>query len=922
MLKTPIRLGRFSPVVLRVAAVGAKIDNFDNLRVRIKDEAGETFQFDSRRRGFSSNFEFDLAPDKIRDAWGGDKNRIINGESRIIGFSVGMKNPVTAGDFWFGDFQVLDLNGPGIAFSFSGTDALSVLRSDCQEQFRLNFRNNSVGPRVFDVKCRFEDFWKNHFLIEKRLELASGETATVPLGRPFPSIGHWRVECEVRTNHGTSVFSRSLAVMTPSGPTRGRAKGFLFGVHSHPQRWNARDKRLEAYAAGLAGIKVLRADAQWRSIQPKSPLQWDFRDFDETVAIYEAQGIEIATLLGAPPTWAKSPDWKPLHPNFNGEFLPRTDAYCEYLRRVAERYRGRVRFYEQLNEPDLAAFNNFSAEEYVALFNAGSTALRNGDPAARLLTGGFATMRVLPASNAPDYIEKALKGMSGRFDIHAHHEHGTFDRYKRLIDGPFLALRRKLGVTAPWYANETAVNSVGGREKEQAADLWRKLIFSWSRGAIGYNWYDLRNDGFDPDNGEHNYGLLTHDFQPKMAFVAYNTLTGLLKEQRFQRQIPVRDGIWLFAFDNGARQLLAGFGEEGASSRLLLLETDATEAEAIDIMGNRHSVAIRNGVLAFEIGAVPSMLRIASKAKIQYRGIFADVSVPSRIVPGKSFEVTLSAQTTGAEPVAIEWLLEAPAGISFSSKQITANIPGGAQRQWRIRGFADRNLRLPDEGRSALKIRYRSGMYDGCLNCPLESVITIPAKEFHREPDFRLSRRSQNVNLVGANPASNHLLWRGIDDLSASIWLARVGDRLVVSCEVVDDIHRQPYAGEAIWKGDSIQFAILPPGKRKAWEFGLAHLDSGESSVYIWHVPEGGDAAAVNRTIRLQTRREGGKTFYRAEISLAALGLPVDEAKNGFYFNLLVNDNDGEGREGWMQIAPGLGGTRNLERYPLLQFEL
>lgn len=38
-------------------------------------------------------------------------------------------------------------------------------------------------------------------------------------------------------------------------------------------------------------------------------------------------------------------------------------------------------------------------------------------------------------------------------------------------------------------------------------------------------------------------------------------------------------------------------------------------------------------------------------------------------------------------------------------------------------------------------------------------------------------------------------------------------------------------------------------------------------------------------------------------------------------FNLIVNDNDGQGRKGWIQVAPGLGGNKDAEQYPFVVFE-
>ena len=41
---------------------------------------------------------------------------------------------------------------------------------------------------------------------------------------------------------------------------------------------------------------------------------------------------------------------------------------------------------------------------------------------------------------------------------------------------------------------------------------------------------------------------------------------------------------------------------------------------------------------------------------------------------------------------------------------------------------------------------------------------------------------------------------------------------------------------------------------------------------------------------------------------------------HGFRFNLLVNDNDGEGRRGWIAIAPGIGERKDPSLFPFIIF--
>lgn len=77
----------------------------------------------------------------------------------------------------------------------------------------------------------------------------------------------------------------------------------------------------------------------------------------------------------------------------------------------------------------------------------------------------------------------------------------------------------------------------------------------------------------------------------------------------------------------------------------------------------------------------------------------------------------------------------------------------------------------------------------------------------------------------------------------------------------------------------------------------------------------------ADRRIRSRVIREKDETVYEIRIPLAALGIGRQALRDGFRFNLIVNDNDGQGRKGWIQVAPGLGGNKDAEQYPFVVFE-
>lgn len=258
------------------------------------------------------------------------------------------------------------------------------------------------------------------------------------------------------------------------------------------------DQLREVEAAATCGVKVVRDSIEWGGI-PAERGVWNFEKMDFLVNAYETVGIEHQAMFAFTAKWAATPerqasknwlDWN--------RGMPELNAWREYVRTMADRYRGRIRFWEVWNEPDLGGFNQMSLEEYVQLQKATYEELAKAVPEAIVMTGGFATMTDHPGKKSPTFHRDYLKLAKGAFKVHAYHEHGSFQQFAQVVDEKFLPMRRETGTEVPWYANETAIHSLNGAERNQAITLFKKLLFAWSRGSIGYTWYDLRQRRLRP----------------------------------------------------------------------------------------------------------------------------------------------------------------------------------------------------------------------------------------------------------------------------------------------------------------------------------------------------------------------------------------------------------------------------------------
>ncbi|MGO4370861.1 sugar-binding protein [Paenibacillus sp. MCAF20] len=173
-----------------------------------------------------------------------------------------------------------------------------------------------------------------------------------------------------------------------------------------------------------------------------------------------------------------------------------------------------------------------------------------------------------------------------------------------------------------------------------------------------------------------------------------------------------------------------------------------------------------------------------------------------------------------------------------------------------------------------------------------------------------------NTESVALDQASQVRLmtdWEGTEDLSAVSYTKWDLEQLYLAVQVTDNTHYNNNPPGDAWKGDSIQFAIDPgrsiePGKL-GWSENIVALNSDTNAV----MKRGGIGGNNLHNSSVAIHREGTQTVYEMAIKWSDV-LPAGmtpSSANAIGFSLLVNDNDGTGRRGWMEYMSGIGFTKN-----------
>jgi len=348
---------------------------------------------------------------------------------------------------------------------------------------------------------------------------------------------------------------------------------------------------------------------RWAFAEPQ-PGAWDFRCMDFVLHYYEKYGIEPLACVGRGffivrkpwPGWLSKgfPDWvvalsPPAKqaaynwPNTKGDvFLPPMDHWREYVRRVSQHAKGRIHYYEALNEPN----GYISAEEYTPYLKTLYEEVKKNDPAAKVLglcvTSDFGAV-------GDRFVTDAIKaGAGGSMDIATLHPYNGRELSSMVPADQYIAnFRKTLG---PGCSNMPVWNSElyflydtddpkeGNCNPGQVAarfltDLGEHVGQSTSV-HMRQVWRNLLVPG-DDDRGE---------LTPNGNFVAYNALARYYEGAKVIAKYKLPEDVIAYLYRRKNGQLIAAVWNWGKKTGI---NVDLTGLTVLDVYGNR----LKDGVL-------------------------------------------------------------------------------------------------------------------------------------------------------------------------------------------------------------------------------------------------------------------------------------------------------------------------------------
>lgn len=378
-------------------------------------------------------------------------------------------------------------------------------------------------------------------------------------------------------------------------------------------------RELAVQMAAAAGFYWLRQEFPWEDIEISAKGDfWDHKfdqsawaKYDHIVDLAEKYNLELIVRLSNPPAWSRAAG------NANGAYAPpdNYDDFGDFVAAVVSRYRGRVKYYQIWNEPNIYPEWGEQAvdpEAYARLLKVAATRARAADPDAVIILGALAStieltptppyglndlaylQRLYDAGAAPYFDILAMQGYglwSGPTDRRMHPRVMNFSRPRFVRD----LMVRNGDARKPIWISEMNWNAVPDdiadkrfgqvTLEEQAAYLvqaYARLQAEWPWLGVANTWYLKRaSDQWEQERKPEAYfRLLTPGFEPLPVYTAM---------QAYTAQPP---------------QLGRGFHQEDHWA-LAYTGSWNTIADAASVLGHYRLGTTPASALRFRVGATP-----------------------------------------------------------------------------------------------------------------------------------------------------------------------------------------------------------------------------------------------------------------------------------------------------------------------------
>jgi hypothetical protein len=440
--------------------------------------------------------------------------------------------------------------------------------------------------------------------------------------------------------------------------------GSIYGVNHHEFA-----SSYEPLAA--IGVEWSRQWFCWAWIEPE-PDVWQWGWHDQRMAAATRFGIKTIGVLGG----IGEPLWSCLeHPRKNGattQGCPDLDAWSDYVRRVATRYRGKIRVWESWNEIKRKAEPEkygWSVAKYVALHRRTWDVLKEVDPDNRLLV----------CADSLAFVDRCLEAGLGKA-----HDGVVIHPYRTGWYPEAKCASHAVGGTGDIAAVMTTARTWLDQRQRSDAGVWATEI-GWALSGRGWapvlpqthgdylaRTYILAQGAGCAasvcwhDYGHGMFGVVGPRAHPRPALLQFGGLISRLADAHPVKRWEPAGTLHAWLFQRADRDVLAIWSEKGTAFAALRPER-AIAARLYDANGNGRDFRLPTSGRTIAVTGSPSYLETSSLKGLSVEPREPiEVDVPDRVIAGRTIDLRCLVRNVSGEDGELRVTVGAADGITVT----------------------------------------------------------------------------------------------------------------------------------------------------------------------------------------------------------------------------------------------------------------
>ncbi len=362
--------------------------------------------------------------------------------------------------------------------------------------------------------------------------------------------------------------------------------------------------------AKAAGFSFVRTDLVWQTVEQNG--QYTFGTYDRLLEDARSLGLRMLYIL----------DYR--HSDYalgdTMSTLLERQAFSRYAAASAAHFQGQdVRFeiWNEENSGDVCTANGVTTQTpfwspanpvlYADLVKISVAAMRAVNPSAQIVIGGLVRdytppcSTELPTQYSYQFIDSLAQngGLDGLDALGYHPYYATPEDWGAelsMVQGLLRDLgHAQLPVWDTEWGNSSACpdeerpcadGQTNLKRKRQALKLARRFLVALALNVPVNVWYDLRDDGTDPQEREHHFGVYDFNLGPKPALSAMQTLAGFAGGAITGQAVNLPAGMHVVRFERGGETVFAAWLDIVGSQLELNLPT-AGLVSVQDVLGHK-----------------------------------------------------------------------------------------------------------------------------------------------------------------------------------------------------------------------------------------------------------------------------------------------------------------------------------------------